>query len=438
MPVTVRISSADDPRLADYTRLTDVGLRTHLEAEHGLFMAEGAKVIRRAVEGGYAARSVLLAESRLAGLSALQLTVPVYVVPDEVAERLTGYRVHRGALASFNRKPLPGRQRRDQRRAPDRRPRRPRRPRQRRRDLPLRGGARGGRDPAVAAVRRPAVPAVGQGLDGRRVRHPLRPDGRVVRRPRRAQGRRLPGPRAHPGRARDPDPRGVEAAKGGRAALLFGTEGDGLSARWLRTADETVRIPMRAGVDSLNVVAAAAIACHLLAGEAGDGGVEPRTFGINKGTTQCCAVLFLQVASLSWTPFFDVGAVRHSPVDATVYSPDGSRVQVLFAALVQGSRNARLPPVTQPPGGTRSWPFAANVIRCGALPVQAHRSILLPLLVRPPESSTHLPAYPLTGPGGELTCQAKVTVLVSGPAVTATTGCQVPAVVVAVPVITPP
>ena len=48
---TVLISSADDPRLADYTRLTDVGLRTHLEARHGLFIAEGTKVITRAVLG---------------------------------------------------------------------------------------------------------------------------------------------------------------------------------------------------------------------------------------------------------------------------------------------------------------------------------------------------------------------------------------------------
>ena len=52
-------------------------------------------------------------------------------------------------------------------------------------------------------------------------------------------------------------------------ALVFGTEGDGLSGRWLREADEAVGIPMNpaaraAGVDSLNVVAAAAIACHLL------------------------------------------------------------------------------------------------------------------------------------------------------------------------------
>ena len=52
-----------------------------------------------------------------------------------------------------------------------------------------------------------------------------------------------------------------------RVALLLGTEGDGLSSRWLTEADEAVCIPMAAGavaagVDSLNVVAAAAIACQ--------------------------------------------------------------------------------------------------------------------------------------------------------------------------------
>jgi len=56
-----------------------------------------------------------------------------------------------------------------------------------------------------------------------------------------------------------------------RIALLLGTEGDGLSSRWLDEADQAVRIPMQpgalaAGVDSLNVVAAAAIACHVLVG----------------------------------------------------------------------------------------------------------------------------------------------------------------------------
>jgi tRNA G18 (ribose-2'-O)-methylase SpoU len=69
----------------------------------------------------------------------------------------------------------------------------------------------------------------------------------------------------------------VPAAPGKRAALLLGTEGDGLSSRWRHEADQSVRIPMdpgaqAAGVDSLNVVAAAAIACQWLAGRNGMAG----------------------------------------------------------------------------------------------------------------------------------------------------------------------
>ena len=61
------------------------------------------------------------------------------------------------------------------------------------------------------------------------------------------------------------------AVAGERPALMLGTEGDGLSSRWLHAADQAVCIPMHpaaraAGVDSLNVVAAAAIACQMLMG----------------------------------------------------------------------------------------------------------------------------------------------------------------------------
>ncbi|TDE09941.1 hypothetical protein E1269_13305 [Jiangella asiatica] len=51
---------------------------------------------------------------------------------------------------------------------------------------------------------------------------------------------------------------------GERVALLVGGEGHGLSARWMAAADRRVRIPMRAGVDSLNVAAATAVACYVL------------------------------------------------------------------------------------------------------------------------------------------------------------------------------
>src|SRR5215469_7728251 len=109
-PVPIDIGDPADARLADYTRLTDAGLRTHLEARHGLFIAEGTKVITRAAAAGYPVRSVLLGQGRLADLPALAEAAgaaPVYVVPDAVAESLTGYRVHRGALVSLGRKPLP-------------------------------------------------------------------------------------------------------------------------------------------------------------------------------------------------------------------------------------------------------------------------------------------------------------------------------------------
>jgi tRNA G18 (ribose-2'-O)-methylase SpoU len=60
-----------------------------------------------------------------------------------------------------------------------------------------------------------------------------------------------------------------QAPMGEHVGLMLGTEGDGLSSRWLHEADEAVCIPMHpgamaAGVDSLNVVAAAAIACQQL------------------------------------------------------------------------------------------------------------------------------------------------------------------------------
>jgi tRNA G18 (ribose-2'-O)-methylase SpoU len=52
--------------------------------------------------------------------------------------------------------------------------------------------------------------------------------------------------------------RGVE-----RLALVVGTEGHGLSPRWLATADRRAVIPMAAGIDSLNLAAATAVACYV-------------------------------------------------------------------------------------------------------------------------------------------------------------------------------
>ena len=84
----IRVDDSGDPRLADYVRLTDSSLRTSLEAAHGLFVAEGEKVIRRAVGAGYPVRSLLVTPDRMAGLADLAGTCacPVYVTPHVFGE----------------------------------------------------------------------------------------------------------------------------------------------------------------------------------------------------------------------------------------------------------------------------------------------------------------------------------------------------------------
>ena len=104
-----RIQDPGDPQLDDYRNLTDVALRRVLEPAGGLYMAESAKVLARAIDAGHAPRSVLTAEKWLDEVERIvgRLDVPVFVVPDEVAESVTGYTVHRGMLAAMHRPALP-------------------------------------------------------------------------------------------------------------------------------------------------------------------------------------------------------------------------------------------------------------------------------------------------------------------------------------------
>ena len=87
----VVVEDPSDPRLADYARLTDVRLRTALEPAHGLFVAEGDKVIRRAAAAGYQVRSMLVTRDKLAGLADLASACPgpVYLVSNQAAEQVT-------------------------------------------------------------------------------------------------------------------------------------------------------------------------------------------------------------------------------------------------------------------------------------------------------------------------------------------------------------
>jgi len=297
---TIHILDPADPRLADYLHLTDVRLRTSLEAEHGLFMAEGEKVIRRAFAAGYPVRSLLVTADRLPLLGDLAAACPgpVYAVAPEVAERLTGYRVHRGALAAMARRPLPsvarvlsgaapataapgtggrraqgaGREAEDQREAGGRAPRRV----VILEDLVDHGNV-GGIFRCAAALGVDAVivsPRCADPLYRRAIKVSM---GAVFAIPyaRMTDWRGgLAEIRGHGFAllALTPDQAALPVERipaGQRVALMLGTEGDGLSSRWLHEADRAVCIPMAPGamargVDSLNVVAAAAIACHEL------------------------------------------------------------------------------------------------------------------------------------------------------------------------------
>ena len=257
---------ADDPRLGDYVRLRESSLRRSLESERGLFIAEGEKVIRRAVEAGHRPRSFLLATHWLPGLADILARwpdVPVYVEDEVVAEQVTGFHVHRGELASLHRDEPP----------------------------PVEHLLRLDRlvvledvvdHTNVGAILRSAA---GLGWDGALL-GPHCADPLYRRAVKVSMGAvfalpwtRLPIWRDAPGLlsaagfttvaltladdSQDLDR--VARTVTGKVALLLGTEGAGLSDHWAATADVRARIPMRAGIDSLNVAAAAAIACYAFA-----------------------------------------------------------------------------------------------------------------------------------------------------------------------------
>jgi tRNA G18 (ribose-2'-O)-methylase SpoU len=265
----VEITDATDPRLEDYVRLRDVNLRKHLESERGLFIAEGEKVIRRALEAGYRPRSFLLAERWLASLADVLAghdDVPVYLVTEQLAEAITGFHVHRGALASLHR--------------------------HLRHDVGdllsldrlvvcedivdhtnvgaiLRGAAGLGWQGALLS------PRSADPLYRRAIKVSM---GAVFSLP----WARLPDwgsaiPLLHDhgfttvAMALTDDAVDLDQVAGrlraeGRTkiAVLLGTEGAGLSSRWIEQASVVAKIPMRAGIDSLNVAAASAVACYEL------------------------------------------------------------------------------------------------------------------------------------------------------------------------------
>ena len=264
MAALIEVTDADDPRLGDYRDLRDVELRKHLEAEHGLFLAEGEKVVRRAVEAGFPARSFLMAPRWLDGLADVldRSDAPCYVVSDALAEQVTGFHVHRGALASLERRPLPS-------------------------VAEVLADAHTvvvledivDHTNVGAILRSCAALGVDAVLLSPRCADPLYRRAVKV-----AMGAVFTVPYARiedwydalPTVARAgfstvamtlaEDAVPLEDAVRGRdkVALVLGGEGHGLSPRWQQTSDVRAVIPMRPGVDSLNVAAAAAVGCYVL------------------------------------------------------------------------------------------------------------------------------------------------------------------------------
>ena len=104
-----RITDLDHDSLADYARLTDVALRRVTEPEGGLYIAESSKVIERALRAGHVPRSVLMTERWLADIEPLVegFEGEIFIGDAALLETLTGYHLHRGALAAMHRPELP-------------------------------------------------------------------------------------------------------------------------------------------------------------------------------------------------------------------------------------------------------------------------------------------------------------------------------------------
>jgi len=260
VPDVTRITDAYDERIADYRALTDVELRTRWEPPHGLFIAEGELVLRRAQRAGYRLRSVLVDAKRTDQLADLPLDgAPMYAATQTVLEAATGFHVHRGVLASFHRRPLPAARE------------------------------------VLAAARRVAIledvnnhtnvgavfrGAAALGMDAVLL-SPTCADPLYRRSVRVSMGQVFAIPYAH----LEPWPHALDEVRNAgfsvlamtpaadavplqdlgdahrrRPALLLGAEGAGLTRPALDRSDVRVAIPMQRAVDSLNVAAAAAVA----------------------------------------------------------------------------------------------------------------------------------------------------------------------------------
>ena len=268
MPNIIEIADTSLPQLDVFARLTEGQLRSRLEPEKGIFIAESPKVIERALDAGYEPVSLLMERKHISGqgrdIIARCGDIPVYTADREVLAGLTGYQLTRGVLCAMRRPPLPSVEAVCA---------------NARRVAVLEGIVDSTNIGAIfrsaAALNMDAMlvtPTCGDPLYRRAVRVSM---GTVFQ---------IPWTRIGSGVSEWPQP-GIQRLRElgfktaamalsdtaisieepcliaeKKLAIVLGTEGDGLVPRTIADCDYTVRIPMSHGVDSLNVAAASAVA----------------------------------------------------------------------------------------------------------------------------------------------------------------------------------
>ena len=298
MPVFKTITDINAPEMDLYARLSEAEAFHYNEPEIGFFVAESPNVISRALEAGYEPVSFLMEERHVEGaVKDLLLRiaeeekaawdgdanygdsaadpkessepVPVYTASLELLNQLTGFGMTRGVLSVMKRRPLPsleeiceGKKRLAVME-----------------DVmnPTNVGAifrsaaalgmeaviltSGSSDPLYRRAARVSMGTVFQIPWTKLPPAKKAPEGSLNDRLHelgfRTVAMALSG---------DPIDLSLETPekeallKEEKLAIILGTEGDGLAADTIRECDYTARIPMSAGVDSLNVAAASAVA----------------------------------------------------------------------------------------------------------------------------------------------------------------------------------
>ena len=256
----IEINSLSQSGVEVFSKLTESQLRSRLEPEKGIFIAESPKVIGVALDAGYEPTALLAERRHLTGDAAPLIQrcgdIPIYTGSRELLAQLTGYTLTRGVLCAMRRKPLPTVESVCQ---------------EAQRVVVIDGVVDttniGAIFRSAAALGIDAVLLTSNSCDPLNRRAVRVSMGSVFLVPWTWMDKPAGCLRdmrfktvamALTDKSVPLDNKQLKAEP--RLAIIMGTEGDGLPADHIADADYVVRIPMSHGVDSLNVAAASAVA----------------------------------------------------------------------------------------------------------------------------------------------------------------------------------